>query len=351
MDRITRLLSTSTRKSRIIEIGASYTPTAPKAAGWNTHVVDHADQATLRAKYAPAAVDVSAIEPVDTVWRDGPLHEAVPAALVGQFDTLIVSHVIEHMPDFIGFLASAERLLGPDGMIAAALPDRRYCFDCFRPPTMTGDILQAHASGRTRHDLRTAWDHTAYAAQAGGVLGWGPWKVEPPEFIDDFAAADRLRSRFNADVAAPYVDFHAWQFTPAGFELVMLELGEMGLIDWSIATSHGPENFEFFVFLRRGVARVSDPVALQKRRMGLIRQLMIETYQQISLIVPDAELGHVMPAPPPPESIADPVVLTEIKMLLEGMDRRLRDLEATAAMTRSALAPLRALSRLFRRRR
>ena len=51
MDRNTLLLGDATRDSRIIEIGPSHAPIAPKRAGWNSFVVDHADQAELRAKY------------------------------------------------------------------------------------------------------------------------------------------------------------------------------------------------------------------------------------------------------------------------------------------------------------
>jgi SAM-dependent methyltransferase len=290
MDRFSRLLSMSTRKSRIVEIGAGYSPVAPKAAGWNTHVVDHADRETLRAKYAAANVDCNAIEEVDSIWRDGPLHKAVPASLHGRFDTLIASHVIEHLPDLVGFLGSAARLLTTDGVIAAALPDKRYCFDCFRPATTTGDILEAHAAQRTRHSLRTAWDNTAYAVTMDGQMAWGPWRIGQPRFFDQFAVSARLAAEFQNDASLPYRDYHAWQFTPAIFELVMLELGQLGVIDWRISEITETENLEFFVFLRRGVDDLGNPDALQDRRMRLLRQHLVELQQQIAMSLPEEPL-------------------------------------------------------------
>jgi SAM-dependent methyltransferase len=260
-------------------------------------VVDHADRETLRAKCAAANIDGDAFEEVDTVWRDGPLHEAVAASLHGRFDTMIASHVIQHVPDFVGFLASAAHLLTHDGVIAAALPDKRYCFDCFRPATTTGDVLEAHAAQRTRHSFRTAWGHAAYAVSADGQLGWGPWRVGRPKFVNSFEVSARLAAGFQSDPSLSYTDYHAWQFTPAVFELVMLELGQLGLIDWRIYQITETENFEFFVFLRRGVGRVESPDALQARRMQLLRQHLVELHQQIEISLSDEERGIAKPTP------------------------------------------------------
>src|SRR5215472_3740986 len=124
MDRVAQLLSTTQRSSRILEIGPSHAPIAPKAAGWNSFVVDHATQAELRAKYRGYGVNIDAIEPVDFVWSAGGLADAVPAAFHGTFDTVIASHVIEHVPDFVGFFSGCVRLLKPTGTIALAVPDK-----------------------------------------------------------------------------------------------------------------------------------------------------------------------------------------------------------------------------------
>lgn len=150
MDRLTRLRSTFNRSSHILGIGPSHNPTAPKADGWNTHVVDHASREELRAKYAAANVNLDAIEEVDTIWLEGSLADAVPASLHGSFDVLIASHVIEHIPDLAGFLVAAQRLLCRDGVVVLAVPDRRFCFDYFKPPTMTGDVLEARAAHAAR---------------------------------------------------------------------------------------------------------------------------------------------------------------------------------------------------------
>jgi SAM-dependent methyltransferase len=308
MDRSARLLGTATHATRILEIGAGYAPLAPRSRGWNTHVVDHATRAELREKYRGAAVDLDAIEEVDTVWRGGDLHQSVPAALHGSFDLLIASHLIEHIPDLIGFFNAAGHLLRPDGVIALAIPDRRFCFDFFKPPTLTGDILEAHFRRRSRHGLRAAWSERAYAATMDGRLGWGRDCTGLPQFANPFEVAVRTVHGFRDDPDAPYEDFHTWYFTPAGFSLVMLELAQVGVCDWRVDTLHGPENFEFFAHLRRGGERIGDPAALQDRRMALLRQYLLEQREQIDLALPrDPDPETAAPAAPAtPEADAPP---------------------------------------------
>ena len=81
--------------------------------------------------------------------------------LHGTFDAFIASHVIEHTPDLIDFLQTSEILLKSSGVVVLAIPDKRYCFDYFQPLTTPGQVLAAHAEGRSRHTRRTAFDHVA----------------------------------------------------------------------------------------------------------------------------------------------------------------------------------------------
>lgn len=174
-DRNQLLLRGFSPGDRILEIGPSFNPVAPKSAGWQVTVVDHASQAGLVEKYTGNPhVDVSRIEAVDIVWQGGPLEEAVPAAAHGTYAALIASHVIEHIPDLIGFLRSVEVLVHPtEGRLVLAVPDKRFCFDLFRPISTTGHLLAAHQSRRDRHIGAHMFDHVAYKSSWNGQGGWG----------------------------------------------------------------------------------------------------------------------------------------------------------------------------------
>ncbi len=282
----------ATRSDQIIEIGAGYTPIAAKSRGWQTHVVDHASREALRAKYSGqtagvdlAAIDISCIEEVDTVWQGGPLHEAVPDCLMGKVDLIIASHVLEHMPDLIGFLQSASRLMKPEGMIAVALPDRRLCFDFYKPWSTTGDLLDAYQRRLQRHSVKTAFNHMAYSASAEGKLAWAPGPVQRPDLMDPFATAAQTVNQLLGDSDQAYADYHAWQFTPASFQLIILELAALGLSEWSVRSLDVTGSFEFFVRLASGKGLTCDPQRLQALRQDLLTAQLLEAREQIDWLL------------------------------------------------------------------
>ena len=332
------MLWTVDQSQRIIEIGAGYNPIAPKSKGWQTHVVDHASRNDLQVKYSTAGVDTQMIEEVDTIWRSGPLHESVPPALLGKIDSIIASHVLEHIPDLIGFFQSASRLVAPGGSLRLALPDRRYCFDCFKPWTTTGDLLDAQYRGLTRHSLKTAFDHVAYSAAVDGKPAWGPHAISVPVLTSPFQLAAQTVTSFRDSVDQPYQDYHCWQFSPAGFELAILELGELQLTDWRVEKLEGPENFEFFAVLRKGGASLFDQEGLQVERRRLLVLQLKEAREQIDFII-----GTGKRAPAPTDDRYQ-----ELADALAEQNNRLRDMAETLAWLRAVLSPIRRVWRTLR---
>lgn len=75
------LMAGVSKERRILEVGASFGPSAPKREGWKTHNVDHETRENQVEKYVGADIRPEEIEEVDIVWREGPLHDAVPREL------------------------------------------------------------------------------------------------------------------------------------------------------------------------------------------------------------------------------------------------------------------------------
>jgi SAM-dependent methyltransferase len=273
--------------SRIIEIGPSFSPIAPKSAGWNTVSIDHLTRDGLIAKYCgQPGVDVNRIEPVDFLWVSGPLSDAIPQTEHGCFDAFVASHVIEHTPDLIDFLDSAATLVKPQGVVVLAVPDKRYCFDYFQPLTTTGQLLEAHHSRRSRHARRLVFDHVAYSVQDGGVGAWG----QRPSLGINFA--HRLEEAHAASAGVEtnpvYIDVHAWRFVPASFELLMLEIARLGETDWQVERTTPAAGCEFFAWLRRGGAASAAALSaeeLNARRLMLLKRTLLETRAQIDWLV------------------------------------------------------------------
>jgi hypothetical protein len=336
MDRVTRLLGSANHATPIIEIGAGYNPIAPKADGWSTHVVDHCAQEELREKYAALGIGGDNIEPVDTVWQGGELHDAIPVELHGTFERLIGSHVIEHIPDVAGFLVALQHLLHKDGVIALAVPDRRYCFDYFKQHVMTGAVLDAFSARRTRHSLDNVWNHAAYSVLLDGLGARTQEPVREAKFMIDFDEAMERFRRFDNTPNHPYLDCHAWHFTPATFKLMILELGVLGVIDWHIEDLYGPEGCEFFVFLRRGAERQIEPSALRSRRMMLLREHLADQWRQCQfavaggLISPDTGVG----------TGASPAQVSELTRKLDELSASVQGLEVKLGSATVVLSQL-----------
>jgi glycosyltransferase involved in cell wall biosynthesis len=275
MTRQENLRRTFTKDMRLIEIGASYSPIIPKAEGWQTTVVDRADRIELQRIYADVPGSHDIIEEVDYVWRDGPLLDAIPLDQHGTYDGLIASHVAEHVPDLVGFFLAADGLLKPNGVLMLALPDKRLCFDFFQPISTTGQVLDAR--GSSRHSRGVIFDNAAYYAERGGP---GLWQDEHAVKITQ--SFDVLRSTFNATQTDVYEDAHHWRFTPASFQLLIMELNLLRVIPWAVACIEPQEAVEFMVWLERH--KLPDLAA--NDRLALLREVVLETQRQVAQLVP-----------------------------------------------------------------
>jgi hypothetical protein len=281
------MLGSISKHSRIIEIGPSFNPIAPKSNGWNSAAIDHLTREGLASKYAAHPdVDVGKIEAVDFVWTDGLLSDAVPPEQHGSFDVFLASHVIEHTPDLIAFLDAAQILLKKDGVVILAVPDKRYCFDYFQPPTTTGQVLEAHTKHRRRHSGERAFDHYAYAATDGGAESWGQRASQGIRLIHSLEIARQTYSLVGD--STDYHDLHAWHFVPSSFELLLLELGALGETDWRIERIAPTVGWEFFAWLRRGAntrVRSMPTEELQSQREALLKRMLLETQAQIDWLL------------------------------------------------------------------
>jgi SAM-dependent methyltransferase len=280
LSRAEKLLYRLDKSMKILEIGPSYNPTAPKSQGWNCWTIDHEDQANLRAKYKDAGVDVSVIEPVDFIWRDVPLDAVIPQEHMGTFDACIASHVIEHFPNPVQVLRSLQSILTKDGMLSLAVPDKRFCFDYFKPLSMTGDLLHADFLHTARHTRRTAFNHVAYAAYAEGIAAWGQHDIKKMTLVHSLAEAKKHFDELDESPSAPYVDHHAWHYTPSSFRLVMLELNVLGVLEWMEDVFFPAAGCEFFVTLKRQQMRFPSDSAMEAKRLQLLEDVLHDVHEQ-----------------------------------------------------------------------
>ncbi|WP_020504451.1 methyltransferase domain-containing protein [Lamprocystis purpurea] len=340
-ERNQQLLAGLTKADRIIEIGPLHAPIAPKAAGWTTTVVDHAPRDELIAKYAlDKSIDPDLIQDVDVIWRGGSLCDAFPTGAQGGYKALIASHVIEHVPDFIGFLNSAAMLLQPsDCILALAVPDKRWCFDLFKPISTTGQILAAHRARLARHSPDKLFDHNAYSASDRGRTCWGREKLSDLHFYVRLENAKVAFDAWRDESDAPYVDCHAWQFTPSSFELLILELGEIGAVDWQIDWVVPQPTTEFTVHLRRGRRQFASSGEVEAQRIHLLKGIAAELREQANWLLDDSAVQNL----DSPIILEGSARLDRLEASLAAGEARSAGLETSLVALQEGLRPVQSL--------
>ncbi len=247
MDRMEILRSLFKASDFGLEIGPSYNPVAPKSLGYNVETIDYICVADLKHKYQDDSnIDISKIEEVDYV-TDG---QRITSLINNKhYDYIIASHVIEHIPDFIGFLKDCQSILNEDGILILAIPDKRFCFDIFQSLTSTGDLIQAYLEQRTRHPVGKIFDHFAYSAYSDGRLAWSKDELVSLKLTNSISEAKQLLDAKKE--SSEYIDVHGWRFTPASFRLIVNDLYQAGYINLKEKDFHDTLEFEFFLTLSR----------------------------------------------------------------------------------------------------
>lgn len=246
-----------------LEIGPSHNPVAPKKDGFRVHVMDHLSREGLVEKYKDHGVQLDNIEEVDFVWNGQSFKDLTGGER--QYDWIIASHVIEHTPDLIGFLTECESILKPDGVLSLAIPDKRYCFDHFRPVTGLGKIIDAHLAKDTVHSPGNVAEYFMNVVSKDGSIAWhgdGPGEYRFLHGLKDAAWGMQVVQEQKA-----YLDIHAWCFVPSSFRLLVQDLHALGLIGLQ-ETAHEPTiGHEFFVALSR------NPRGILPDRLEMVRRL------------------------------------------------------------------------------
>lgn len=238
------------------EIGPLNRPLVSKSVG---HVIyiDHGDTQQLREKYADDKnVNVNDIC-VDAVWGNQTLQQSVDGYFKGKgqarqaLDYVVASHVIEHVPDLITWLAEIRSILKTDGQVRLAVPDRRFTFDYLRRTTSLPEVLAAFVDKARMPNTQCLLDFCLNAVVIDSVTAWqGPLNADA--LIRCHTLEHGLAVARDALENGNYHDVHCWVFTPESFAALFCELSRHGLIDFACAESYDTEvnDMEFFVNLR-----------------------------------------------------------------------------------------------------
>lgn len=183
---------------------------------------------------------------IDVVLADRSLDQVFSK---GQFDYIVSSHVVEHIPDFIQFFISANKILRPNGVIVSLLPDKRYTFDVLRQISSVQDIELAHMAKRISPSdamVEEFYLNCDMNASAEGLWNgtYKPQRSHTPQ--DALLHLTKIDPQKKPDV-------HCFTFTPQTFRVLIAHVIDRYVPNLSLMeitdTAHGAN--EFLVHLRK----------------------------------------------------------------------------------------------------
>jgi SAM-dependent methyltransferase len=236
---------------RGLEFGPLTQPVVRKDEGTVLYV-DHTDTETLRKKAAnDPALDAMAVVEVDIVLEQGPLVGLCRP--FGPFDYAVASHVFEHLANPVGWLRDVAALLVPGGVIALAIPDRRYTFDFFRQETTVEQLLSYDRLGLFKPNLEQLSDHFYNVRRVDTSSAWTtPPRLEnAPRYHDD-EQVGRILARATG---GKHVDCHCTVWSSEGFGRIIPEAIRQHDIPLSVVALEEaqPGTNEFIVHLKHQV--------------------------------------------------------------------------------------------------
>ena len=261
-----------------LEVSPLFRPIALKAKH-NVYYTDYTDYTSAedsRSKHANYEHDE--IMEIDFIWTPGKrLINCVENDM--RFNWAVSSHVMEHVPDPIGWLIEIFEVLKPGAVLSLALPDKRFCFDLFRRDTDVADLVDVWIRQQKIPSPRQIFDFLSRSVDDSGVPGQRPFEVAScfevaaRHYTDDQA----LEFVKYSWTTGNYLDAHCSVFTPESFVAVFDKINALGILNVTISEPI-IENGEFIVkMIKIGEPRVLHP--------GLSAELVIANLLYEELVI------------------------------------------------------------------
>ncbi len=239
---------------RILEFGPLTRPIVTKATHPNIRFADIRSTEDIKKLYTSntylestgISVDLNSIVEIDYVVK-GSYEESFKG--VEKFDVVILSHVIEHMPDIIFFFKDVMNLLKNNGQLILIYPDARYCFDRFRNGTSFIDAYSVYKDNKNSSDR--VFDFVFNVVHENNPsFFWGNAKqnniLPKNDFKESLSIYDKVKKNELPD------DTHFWPFADYQFIKFLYDIDRAGLLNLEIIDFYPTQENtqEFMIILK-----------------------------------------------------------------------------------------------------
>lgn len=240
-----------------LEVSPLFRPTALKGEH-NVYYTDYTSAEESRKKHSGYEHDE--IVDIDFIWVPGSnLIECIPDGR--KFKWAIASHVLEHVPDPIGWILQVLEALEVGGVFSLALPDKNYCYDIFRRETETSDLIDLWLRQQAIPSPLQIYDFLSRSVDGSGDDGNRAFETAKSfeEATRSYSDNQALEFAINSWKNGTYFDIHCSVFTPKSFLSIFEKIIELGIINATISEPVlGQEEF-YVKFTKVGDSLIKHP--------------------------------------------------------------------------------------------
>jgi tetratricopeptide (TPR) repeat protein len=268
-----------------LEFGALDKPTVDPSRG-DVRFIDFTDTASLREEHRAFPERANRLVEVNYVWPgSGSLADVIGTGEL--FDWAIASHVIEHVPNMLGWLRGIAEVLRPGAVFNLAIPDCRFTFDVDCPRSTIGQVIEADLLNYRHPSIRQAFDYCFHAKAIEPAAIWHSQTdvKRLPAFAGEGApqlAYDHARKILSN---GKYIDSHCWIVTPLSYIDILEGMSIVGVMPplvptWFNSTEIG--GCEFFCSFRRADKTI-PPDDVKREQLTALSRIRSEIEQDVRL--------------------------------------------------------------------
>jgi Methyltransferase domain len=215
----------------------------------NVFYTDYCSAEESRKKHSGYAHDP--IMNIDFIWAPGTrLIDCVGNDT--KFDWAVSSHVMEHVPNPIGWLTQVFEVLNEGATFSLLLPHKLFCYDKFRNTTDAANLIDAWIRSQEIPGPHQLFDFLSRSIEMSGPDA-AATLAATNRFEDakrHYSDADALDFVIHSWTTGNYIDAHCSAFTPESFVQTFNQIKDLKILNIEISEPIVGDD-EFFVELRK----------------------------------------------------------------------------------------------------